>query len=363
MIALLALACVPPRDAGDVGPPARVMFRPGDPLPALGAEARVDRGLRAAAEELAAAATRPDARLTPTATRLALARAGYPGDARFVRVVAPGDALPDALLAGLPRGEAVDVGWAWRDQPDGTRFWVLGWARRVVEMDPLARDLPLDGAQSLRVDGVRDPRLLLGRPDGTVDELSIRDGAARWIDRFPFPGEYRVEVVDGDRVALLFSLFVDGPPPPVPSLPGLASPVVPAEAEAEILGRLDELRARAGLAPVARFPAFAPHARAHAACLVQAGVVAHATDRCPGVPALAQRTHHPRAKHHEDVAVADTTAEAWERLVDSPGHRLNLLCDTCTHATVGVALEPPRAFVVVELLEFPQGTPVEVPRR
>ncbi|MFZ5482441.1 MAG: hypothetical protein ACOZNI_37105 [Myxococcota bacterium] len=356
-------ACAPPEAAGDFAQEVRVAYRPGDPLANLGPDARVDRGLRAAAEELAASATRPDARLTPSATRLALARAGYPGDARFVRVVSPGTALPAALLDGLPRGGPLDLGWAWRDQPDGTRLWVLGWARRPLAMDPIRRDLPLDGATSLRVDGAAEPRLLLGRPDGTVDELSIRDGQARWIDRFPFPGEYRVEVLDGDRVALLFSLFVDGPPPPPSPLPGPAERPVAAEAEAAIFGWLAALRARAGLAPVARFGAFEPHARAHAACLVQAGVVAHATSRCPGVPALAQRTHHPPAKHHEDVAVADTAAEAWERLLDSPGHRLNLLCEPCTHASVGVIVEPPRVFAVVELLEMPQGEPRPIPAR
>ena len=59
--------------------------------------------------------------------------------------------------------------------------------------------------------------------------------------------------------------------------------------------------------------------------------------------------------------------EALFLVSDSPGHLRNLLCDTCNHASIGVALEPvldriPRLFVTWELLEFPKGPPVEIDR-
>ena len=52
----------------------------------------------------------------------------------------------------------------------------------------------------------------------------------------------------------------------------------------------------------------------------------------------------------------------------SPGHLANLLCEECTHASIGVALEPvtdrtPRLFVVWELLRFPEGPPQAIPKR
>ncbi|MFN7146583.1 MAG: CAP domain-containing protein, partial [Myxococcota bacterium] len=95
------------------------------------------------------------------------------------------------------------------------------------------------------------------------------------------------------------------------------------------------------------------------------GVVAHDTASCPGVPELAKRTHFPRAKHTENVAAGDTTAEAWERVLASPGHRANLLCRACTHVAIGATLEAgpaPRVFVVWELLELPEGPPQPLPR-
>ena len=52
-------------------------------------------------------------------------------------------------------------------------------------------------------------------------------------------------------------------------------------------------------------------------------------------------------------------------VVDSPAHLAALLCASCTHATIGVALEPvvdrpPRLFVTWELLEFPRGEPMAI---
>jgi hypothetical protein len=347
---------------GDSGAPPQVRFRPAEALPVLGPDARVDRGLRASAEELASSATRPDARLEPGAVRVALARAGYPGDARFVRVIGSKD-LPDALLASIPRGAPVDVGWAWRDLPDGRRWWVLGWAPRTVTMDPVPRDLPLDGAFALRADGVADGRLLVASPDGDVSEAPLANRQARWVARFQEPGEHRVEVIDGDRVALLFSVFVEAAPPAAGALPGPVAPEAPAAAEAWFADALDALRDRAGRPRLAPFPAFVPHARAHGACLATGGILAHATPRCPGVAALAKRTHYPWARHHEDVAAAETAPEAWARVLASPGHLQNLQCAECTHVAIGVATDASRIFATLELLAFPAGEPREIPPR
>jgi hypothetical protein len=62
------------------------------------------------------------------------------------------------------------------------------------------------------------------------------------------------------------------------------------------------------------------------------------------------------------VAVATSAEDALSLVMDSPGHLRNLLCESCTHASIGVALEPvlerrPRIFVTWELLAFPDGAP------
>jgi hypothetical protein len=335
-----------------------IALRPGDPLPVLGPEARVDLGLRAAAEELAGSATSLQARLSPGAIRIALSRAGYPGAAHFL--LARGGATPPPdLLAALPYGQAVDVGWATRSF-DGANLWILGWAPRRLSVDPLARDVHVGGGLSLRVDGATEPRLLVAAPGGGVREVGITDGVARRI-RFDTPGEHRVEVIDGDRVELLFSVFADTPVPAAALLPGPAAPADPTHDLPYLYGALDRLRAAAGLPPLTPFPAFEPHARAHASCVATAGVVAHRTPTCPGVPELARRTHHPRARHTEDVAAGGTSEEAWQLVTESPGHQLNLLCAECTHVAIGAVASDGRVYVVWELLTFPDGTPQALP--
>lgn len=334
-------------------------------LPGLPSRLHADAGLRAAAEELAADATRPDARLTPGAMRLALARAGYPRDAHVLRAHTATAGVPQELLDAVPHDIDVDIGWASRADGSGGATWILAWAPRIGTIDPIPRDLPLDRGVALRVDGLEAPRLLIGAPDGGARELGVLDGTARWIDGLHIPGEYRVEVLEHDRVAFLFSLFVDAPVPAASPLPGPVAPVAPSAVAEDLARRIEDLRARNGLPALAPFDRLLPETRAQALCLASTGEVAHHTARCPGVPAMAERAYFPKARHHEDVVAADTAAEAWERLTDSPGHRLNLLCAACTHLTIGAATEdtvPARTFTVIELLEFPDGEPAPIVR-
>lgn len=360
MTLLLALACARINAGGpsDSAPPL-VAQRPGDALPALGPDARIDLGLRAAAEDLASVATTAEARLTPAAVRLALARSGYPGDAQFVRFVG-GVSLPPEVLAEIPHGEAVDVGWAFRDFADGRRWWALGWARRKGTMDPMARDLPQGRGVGVRVDGLQEPLLFVGTPDGNVSELTMTSGTTRWLGSLDATGEYRVEVVERDRVVYLFSLFVGASAPSLTPLP-TPVPVENPQAAAEALyAEVTSLRAGLNLPALVRFQAYEAPSREHSACIALAGILSHATTSCPGVPAVAGRDFFPRAKHHEDLAVASSAAEAWDVILASPGHRRNLLCDTCTHLAIGAALEPavsPRLFFAIETLEFPDGIP------
>ena len=326
---------------------------------------QIDAGLRAAAEELIGAATRADARLEPGAVRLALARAGYPRAAHFLHARSADGSIPTALLDAIPKSSGVDVGWASRPDGTGGQVWIVGWALQVGAMDPLPRDVVLDRGVPLRVDGFTSPRLYVGSPDGRAQELGITDGVARWLDLFHLPGEYRVEVVEHDRVAFLFSLFVEAEPAASGPLPGAAGLSDPLHVAAHLAARVNELRVQTGLRALTPFSRFELQTRAQATCLASLGVVAHKTPGCPGVPAMTAAEYYPQARHHEDVVAADTAEDAWEWLYDSPGHRMNLLCSTCTHLTVGSAVEntdPARVFAVIEVMEFPQGEPVPIIR-
>lgn len=384
MILALLLACARPGgrstdEAAAVAARApEVRYRPGAPADEAGrwlvdaTGGTWDRGLVSACEALLGATVDRGAALSARATVAAAARAGYPGPARFARALnggAPPEALIEQILASQAGdGRALDVGLARRSWGDGLALWIVGWAPRVVELDPLPRDLPLDASLGVRVDAPKgsDLALYVAPPDGPVAELSLSSGVARWLDDFHSPGEHRLAVAlrsgDEPEIALRFSVFVDQPPEPLPPLRAVTPPPDPVAAEAALYDALDALRRAHGLRPVRRFPLFEPLAREHSALMAASGAVSH---RIPGQGGVADRAAalaHPRAILHENVAAAATAEDAAALVETSPPHLANLLCEPCTAASIGVALEPvldrpPRLFVTWELLELPNGEP------
>ncbi len=270
--------------------------------------------------------------------------------------------------------EGVDVALANRRFGDGTVLWILAVAPHWGEIDPLLRDLALDEPLAVQVEvpGARELTLFVAPPTGQVKALSINSGVARWVDCFHVPGEYLLEVVDvgpgRSRVVFDFSVYVEQEPRAVQRLPTGIPSADPVQATDFLYRALNERRRAAGLGPLQRFERFEALAREHSALMASSGVLDHAIPGVTqGVGARAWQKYHPRARHYEDLAAAFSAQEALELVWASPGHRRNLLCETCTHAAIGVALEPvtqgpARLFVTWELLAFPQGQPTLIDR-
>jgi uncharacterized protein YkwD len=384
------MGCRSPANSGDARRP-EVQFRTADEPASEEASwilervpgATWDSGLSDATHALAAAAVDRGSRLTPRATADALGEAGYPGAARFMRVL-NGGAWPEGMveelaLDALQRAQPVDVALSRRTYGDGATLWIAGMAHRPLTMDPLPRDVPLDEPLPVRVDRTESSdgdtlTLFVAPPDGPVQIHPLTDGVALWLDVFHVPGVYRLEVVDSSdetsQVALLWNHYVDREPAPPGQLPradeAVPDPMAATEALYDALARL---RLEAGMPPLERFTRFEPLAREHAALMASANVVDHAIPGLTeGVAANARVRFHPKAMHYEDAAAAASWREAMDLVALSPGHLQNLLCQPCTHVAIGAALEPvtegrpPRLFVVWELLEFPNGEPYPVER-
>ena len=65
-------------------------------------------------------------------------------------------------------------------------------------------------------------------------------------------------------------------------------------------------------------------------------------------------------EHYESIAAAQSAQEALDIVVSSPAHIQTLLCEDCTHISIGATIEPvlnriPRLFVTWEMIRFPQG--------
>jgi len=380
-VLLLALACKPPTPAAEPVPEVRYT-----PIPEAETEAdawllqrvpgaSLDRGLARAARLLAAMAPDPTARITPEAAASALGMAGYPGHASFAKTLNSG-AWPDELAElladlALARAQPIDVALARRDYGDGTTLWFVAYAFRPVFVDPMPRDLALDQTLPVRIElgeGAvgHEAVLFVDGPNQPVRAYELATERYQYIDGFHVPGVWRLEVVTTSstesQVALIWTVYVDADPPgPVPlprGEPATADPMVDAEA---LYGALDTLRAEAGLPTLERFELFEPLAREHSAYMAHTGVVDHVLPGVTeGVAARARESFHPKARHHEDLAAAPTWQDALALVELSPGHLRNLHCESCTHVSIGTALEPAvpaKLYVTWELLEFPQGTP------
>lgn len=367
-----------------------VRFRPVFELPSDEARQLVqavpggqwDAGLAAAAGELLSLHVDRTGRIDAATSSLVAGRAGYPGQVRFARTL-NGGAFPQALVdqaataAAAAGATRVDLGLAVRRYEDGTALWILAWSHRLAHLDPVPRNLALDQALPVTIellepdlDGA-ELRLFVAPPQGEVDELSLSDGVTRWVDRFHLPGHWRLEAVasQGERseVVLLMSVWVDGEPPrPQPLQAAPERPENPILAEQQLFAALNRFRVDNGLAPVEWFSTFEPLVREHSAYMAASGQVRHViSGLTPGVAERARGYAFPYAFHHEAVAAAPTSDEAMHLVLDSPAHRKVLLCQACTHATIGVALEPalsrlPRLFVTWELLEQPKGPPKRI---
>jgi len=337
----------------------------------------LDRNLTMAAHHLLAALKKRTAHITVQAGSLAAAKAGYPGQTRYAKLMNRGD-FPQALIKTVlldANGDKVDVALVSKRYSDGGVLWLIAWSHRIMDMDPIPRQVSLDKPVALRIDlnGGDRASLYVSPPGGTVRELSIVPNAHRWVNALNTPGAYRFEVVvsreKGTQIGALFSVFVDAPPPDMPELT-TSHPRLPAlkEIEDELHLELNDLRKRRGLAPLKRFRLFEPLARQHSKMMAYTGLVAHKIPGVgAGVPSMASELAHPRAEFFENVAASFSVREIMDLTIDSPGHLSTLLCEECTHVSIGAAVESkktrhPRVFVTWEMMRFPQGQPRVIQR-
>jgi len=329
-----------------------------------------DKGLSGAVDELLLEIRDPRAFLSHEAIRIALSRAGFPGQARFAKTVNNGTIPKDLLLQVIQDvgKEKVDVALRSRRYGNGLTLWIIGWAPHLVEIDPLPRDIPLDGSFSIRIGAKKTQKamLFIAPPDGEVEKTPILPQASRAVPSMHIPGEYRYEVVveskKGPQVAVLFSVFADQPAPPVPALKRAPRTVPnPNTAEKFLYQEVNMLRRQRGLRPLKRYEEFESLAREHSSWMANTGIVAHQIPGVTkGVQSHAQRLFHPYANHYESIAAAQSAKEAFDIVISSPAHLQTFLCVDCTHMAIGATIEPvldrvPRLFVTWEMLYFPLG--------
>jgi hypothetical protein len=170
------------------------------------------------------------------------------------------------------------------------------------------------------------------------------------------PGVYRLEVMgDGASGPVVLGnvpVYVDTEEP---ALEGIAAgPIAPAggssDAAARMMSLLNQARRAAGVPPVIADPQLAVVALAYSREMVEGHFFGHVS---PVTGTVVDRVHRAGIGVSivgENVSQGDSAEAAHQALMDSPGHRANMLDPRFTHAGIGVTRtngEPPLLATIV----------------
>jgi uncharacterized protein YkwD len=287
----------------------------------------------------------------------------------------------DALLAQLARdlpavlkqGRFVRVGVGLVPVAGDTRV-LVALQESFVDLEPVARALPVGATVSLRGrlhSGFVRPEAFVTAPDGKVlTRMPLGGDSARFAGSFrcgPEQGRYQVEVTGEDRFgATVLANFPIWCGVPAPSSAQAVAPArasgggdeqaaTPAQAEQVVLRLLNADRARAGLGPLAWDDALAGVARGHSLDMAAHGFFGHVSPTTGSAADRMRRAGVDAMLILENVARAFTPGEAERGLMNSPGHRANILNRDATHVGVGVAFDGSsgRELLVTQLFSRP----------
>jgi uncharacterized protein YkwD len=245
----------------------------------------------------------------------------------------------------------------------GLTLAVVTLSRRFADIEPLPRRLAV--GQAIRLsgrlrDGYAGPVLAVALPSGEVIRRPAGDGPAfREEISTADSGVYTVELLAdgprGDTVLANFPLFVGVDVPTSVSLASDEGPGESASAEAvaaELHRLLNRTRTENGLAELDAHDGLARVALAHSQDMVESGFVGHDSPRTGSAVERVERAGFRSGLVLENIGRGYGAAEIHRGLLQSPGHRANVLNPDVTHVGVGVAAEEEgsrTAFVATEV--------------
>jgi uncharacterized protein YkwD len=230
-----------------------------------------------------------------------------------------------------------------------------------VSLDPVPKQLShlqtlhLAGALASRFDRAH---LAVTLPGGRVREIEHAGRAFSADLHFDTPGTYEVELLgdgkDGPVVVANFPVYVDvSEPAPAArraTVRGNESAWTTASMEEKLLVLLNAARSDAHV-PLARGDDdLAAVARAHSRDMAEHGFFGHVSPRFGTTDDRVRGAHLSGiGAYGENVVLAGDPEQAHGALMDSPGHRDNMLRPEFTHVGIAAALEGPDHFVVTYL--------------
>jgi len=253
-------------------------------------------------------------------------------------------------LERFPRGIPI-TRYGIRLSPSG-RSGVVIFGSMEASYEPIAR--AFDPGQNVHLKGETAQRfksceLFWTKPDGTVEKRECRGRAFDENFGLAAAGAYRLEVMgdagSGPVIVAVVPLYA-GVPEPLAS--GVTSTTVdPDEAEVRMLALLNEARRAAGLNPLQADSELRDIALGHSKDMVSHHFVAHVSPSTGGPGDRARRSGIIVAMFGENIAASSSPEVAHEGLMNSPGHRANMLEPLYTH--VGIAARKSDTGLVVTM--------------
>ncbi len=258
--------------------------------------------------------------------------------------------LPEILSEGV-RGR-VGVGVAKR-RADGSGAFVFAFQSIGLSTSPIPRSVSAGGSFGIDAvveSGYRDPEVLVTREDGRTDRVAIQAGK-RGAFRASIlcgahVGKQQIEIAatgpTGSTALANFPVWCGAEPPSSVTVePAVASEdaTTAPEIEKQLFALINRDRRAAGLPALAWDDRVAAVSRAYSDEMRRTKVVAH---QSPTSGAAADRVRAGGIKTGvvlENIARAYGAGEAHAGLMNSPGHRMNILSTMATHVGIGVVLE------------------------
>ena len=232
---------------------------------------------------------------------------------------------------------------------DGLTVAVVALSERQVTLDPVARRAA--PGQAVRLRGrlggtLLRPSLAITHPSGEVERLP--GGAGPEVDvsmTLREPGVHQVELLAegerGDLVVANFPLYVGVPIQTRVTLQADDEPA-PGDVrgvEQALLRVLNESRSHAGRRALALSPQLGELARAHSRDMVQHGFVGHTSPTTGTAADRVQRAGIATALVLENIGRGYGANEIHRGLLESPGHRANIVNADVTHVGIGVVAD------------------------
>lgn len=253
--------------------------------------------------------------------------------------------------------------------PTGYIMIIIAFSQRHVFLSPVPRLLAEPGQLEFKLSvypGYSEAVIIHKRPDGKTEpamvegeKLSIYPAKVKL--NLTEPGKHQVEIVanqkkKGPRVLADFPLFVGTGGS---AFSGQAINIIDSRelSASKVQERLYELineeRKKAGLEPLARDLKLEEIARGHSRDMAKNNFVGHISPTTGGPPDRLKAAGVEAKYFGENVSQGYNSAEDLHRgLMESPGHRMNILNSRFTHVGIGVETRGSgkgKTFLVTEL--------------